>query len=437
MQRPHDDRFLDPEEALSRPELRALQEERLLAILPYAYERSGLVREVWDTAGVHPRDIRSIEDFEEKAPFTDQDALRAYRDKHKDPFAGTLCVPLSELAYMGSTSGTTGNPTPVAHSLLGPTETTRGRDLWMMGARPGDHIAVMLFSFRSGIDMLCERAPEMGLKRIFLSQTADEIPRLFEITAKYRPSVLYMVSTPMIIAIDAYARKHGVDVRETFSCYRAAAYGGEPLGGWARDRLEEWGLKVVSMTAAGDAMPATECLERDGSHIWEDLGLAEHLEPGSNRAARAGDRGELVMTSLTDRATPLIRFRTNDFVTVNRQTCGCGRSHLRIKTLGRTGDMVQVGARKVMPADIGPTLEKVEGCRAGLFQVYVPKAPQPVLRLRIGYDADAAPDLPALERTVVEALASALEVEVAAEMVANAELLKLGPPHKIPRTVKL
>jgi phenylacetate-CoA ligase len=437
MQKAVDDRFLDPEEGLGRQDLWALQEKRLLSILPYAYERSGLVRTVWDAAGVHPRDIRSIDDFEAKAPFIDQDALRAYRDAHKDPMAGTLCVPVSQLAYMGSTSGTTGNPTPIAHLPHGPTEMARGRELWMMGARPGDYIAVIMFSFRSGIDMLCERAPEIGYKRIFLSQAADEVARLFQITEKFRPTVLYILSNPMIIAIDAYARKHGVNVREVFSCYRAAAYGGEALGGWARSKLEEWGLKVVNMTAAGDAMPATECLERDGSHVWEDLGLLEHLEPGSNHPAKPGERGELVMTSLTDFASPLIRFRTNDFVLVNRDLCRCGRSHARIRTLGRTGDMVQVGERKVMPSDVGPVLETIDNCRAGLFQIYIPRTPMPELGLRVGYDADQTADLPALQKTVVDVLKAALKVEVSAEMVANSELLKLGPPHKIPRTVKL
>jgi phenylacetate-CoA ligase len=307
----------------------------------------------------------------------------------------------------------------------------------MMGARPGDYVAVIMFSFRSGIDMLCERAPSMGLKRIFLSQTADEIPRLFDVTARYRPSVLYMVSTPMIMAIDSYARKHGVDVRAAFSCYRAAAYGGEPLGGWAKAKLEEWGLTTVTMTAAGDAMPATECVWRAGSHVWEDLGLLEHLEPNSNKPAEPGGRGELVMTSLTDRASPLIRFRTNDFVLVDREPCRCGRTHARIRTLGRTGDLVQVGERKVMPSDIGPVLEKVDGCRAALFQIYLPREPAPRLRLRVGYDADQDPDLQGLRSSVTQALAAALEVEVDAEMIANSELLKLGPPHKIPRTVKL
>src|SRR5262249_20904797 len=130
--------FLDPEEGLSRHELRQLQEDRLLAMLPYVYERSALTRSVWDKAGVQPRDIRSISDVRERAPFLDQNALRAFRAQYGDPFAGLLCVRPRDLGYVGSTSGTTGNPTPVAHTPMGPTEIARGRELHMLGARPGD-----------------------------------------------------------------------------------------------------------------------------------------------------------------------------------------------------------------------------------------------------------------------------------------------------------
>jgi phenylacetate-CoA ligase len=429
--------YLDPEEGLNRLELTELQESRLLKMLPYAYEHSALTRSVWKAAGVHPRDIRSIADFKAKAPFIDQDALRDFRNRAGDPFAGALCVPLQKLAYVGTTSGTTGNPTPIAHSPLGPTETARGRELWMMGARPGDYVTIMLFSFRSGIDMLCERAPAIGIKRIFLSQTQEEIPRLFEITRQFRPTVLYMLSTGMIMAIDAYARQHGINVREEFACYRSAAYGGEPIGRWARRKLQEWGLTVVNMTAAGDAMPATECLERAGSHIWEDLCLAEHLQPGSAGTARGNQRGELVMTSLTDYATPLIRYRTSDFVLMNEDRCACGRYHVRIRTLGRTGDLVQVSQRHLMPSDVAPLLESIEACQAALFQMIIPRLPERTLRLKVGYDVTLTPNIQGLRLAVTEALSAALQVPVEVSMVDNTELQKLGPPHKIPRTVKL
>jgi phenylacetate-CoA ligase len=438
--------FLDPEEGFTREQLDELQEQRLLEILPYAYEHSALTREVWVKAGVHPRDIRSIDDFRERAPFIDQDTLRDFRARTGDPYAGTLCVRPGELGYLGSTSGTTGNPTPVAHAAMGPTETARGRELWSLGARPGDAVTVMLFSFRSGIDMLVERAPAMGLRRVFLSHTPAAVPRLFDVTREFSPVVLYLLSTPMIIAIDEYAIDHGIDVRREFSCYRAAVYGGEPLGGFARDRIDAWGLTVVQMTSAGDALPATECLERAGCHVWEDQVLVEHLEPNGETPTAAGGpgeitrgelpRGEMVVTSLADRASPLIRFRTNDLVLVDRTQCACGRAHSRIRTLGRTGDVIRVRGRAVLPAEVAPALEGVEACRAGLFQIILTGRDVDVLEVRVGYDRRHGDDLDGLRATVVDALGAGLGVEVDVDLVVNDELLKLGPPHKIPRTVK-
>jgi phenylacetate-CoA ligase len=428
--------FLDPEEGLSRHELAQLQEDRLLAMLPYVYERSALTRSVWDQAGVHPRDIRSVADFTERAPFLDQDALRAFRARHGDPFAGLLCVRPRDLGYVGSTSGTTGNPTPVAHTAMGPTETARGRELHMLGARPGDAVTVMLFSFRSGIDMLCERAPQMGIDRVFLSHIPAEVPRLFEVSRSRSPTLLYLLSTPMILAIDSYAREHQVDVREAFSCYRAAIYGGEPMSPWARARVEEWGLDVAEMTAAGDGMPATECPVHSGCHVWEDLVILEHLVPGSDQPAPAGERGELVVTSLYDPATPMIRFRTSDIVTLDTDRCRCGRCHARIRTVGRTGDVVQIAGRQVLPADIAAVLGGLEPCRASLFQVCVSAGPMDILRLRVGYEHGHT-DLAALRDEASASLADRLSCAVEVELVLNDELLKLGPPHKIPRTVRV
>jgi phenylacetate-CoA ligase len=428
--------FLDAEEGLSRAELDELQEQRLLEIVPYAYERSLLTREVWDEAGVHPRDIRSVDDFRERAPFIDQDTLRDFRTRHGDPFAGTLCVRPGELGYLGSTSGTTGNPTPVAHTAMGPTEIARGRELWALGARPGDAITVMLFSFRSGIDMLVERAPAMGLRRVFLSHNPAAVPRLFEVTREHSPVVLYLLSTPMILAIDEYAGEHGIDVRAEFSCYRSAVYGGEPLGGFARERVEAWGLTVAQMTSAGDAMPATECRERAGCHVWEDQVLLEHLEPGTDTPVDPGERGEMVVTSLADRASPLIRFRTNDLVQVDREPCACGRAHARIRTLGRTGDAIRVRGRAVLPSELGPALANVEACRAGLYQIVLTGRDVDVLTVRVGYDRRHGSDVGNLQSVVTATLADHLRVDVEVELVVNDELLKLGPPHKIPRTVK-
>jgi phenylacetate-CoA ligase len=425
--------FLDAEEALDRTALSRLQETRLLEMARYAYQHSALLRMVWDQAGIHPRDVRSLQDFTDRAPFIDQDSLREYRARTGDPYAGTLCVDVGDLGYLGMTSGTTGNPTPLAHCPHGPTETARGRELWMLGARPGDRVAVFMFTFRSGIDLLLERAPELGIQRIFLQHGSAGVPALFEATRRFSPSVLYLVSSPAIMAIDDYATRAGIDVREAFSCYRAVVYGGEALGSWARERLSAWGLTVVQMTAAGDALPATECLERNGCHVWEDQVFVEQLETGGTEPATSG-RGELVVTSLTDQASPLLRFRTGDVVTTDSTTCACGRSHVRIRTLGRTNDLLHVRGRALLPADIAPALSGFPACRGGFYQVVLPaKGPAERLTVRVGFDGTGGHTL---QEQIAASIAARLEVPVDVTLVHNDELLAQGPPHKIPRTVR-
>ncbi len=428
--------FLDPEEGLSRAALDDLQRVRLLEMVPYAYERSALTRQMWDRCGVRPEQVDSVESFSRLAPFVTKSDLHRFRMQTGDPFAGTLCVPIGQLGCLGSTSGTTGRPTMVAQTMGGPTETARGRELWMLGVRPGDRVAVFMFSFRSGLELLLGRAPAMGVERVFVRHSPDSVAELFEVTRRFAPRLLYLISTPAIIAIDEYARANGIDVRTEFACYRAAVYGGEPLGPWASDRLAEWNLTAVQMTAAGDSLPATECLVRTGSHVWEDQVLVELLEPGGDEPSTT-DRGELVVTSLTDKASPLLRFRTNDVVRLDRTTCQCGRTHSRIKTLGRTDDLLSVGGRTLLPSDITPLLAGVEECRMGLFQVVRPKAGSAgPLVLRVGCDDGVATGRHAgLRGMLADMVAEHLDASLEVVVVPNSDLLRQGPPHKIPRTV--
>src|SRR2546423_11784515 len=154
---PVDQTYYAPEiETMPRADLEALQLERLLETLPHAYKNSALLRTTWDAAGVHPRDVRTLDDFRERVPFVDKDAVRHYRDEHGDPYGGLLCVPPSELSGVSSTSGTTGDPTLVPEQWGarsgGPSIITR--DMWGWGVRPGDYVALVLFTFRGPTDGL-------------------------------------------------------------------------------------------------------------------------------------------------------------------------------------------------------------------------------------------------------------------------------------------
>src|SRR5712691_2926160 len=141
-------RYFSPEiETMPRAYIERRREERLLGdLVPWAYQRSGLVREVWGEAGVTADDIRTMDDFHEKVPFVDKDAIRSYRDRHRDPYGGLLCLdPRTTPVFSAifSTSGTTGDPTPAPYAGRGPSMLVR--EFWELGCRPADYFTYCLF----------------------------------------------------------------------------------------------------------------------------------------------------------------------------------------------------------------------------------------------------------------------------------------------------
>src|SRR5262249_49404227 len=160
--------------------------ETLLSLLPDAYERAPLVRETWDAGGVHPRDIKTLDDFRERAPFLDKRALRRWRDERGDPYGGLLTADPHDLTAIMSTSGTTGDPT------LLPEQWGRGsapravmyRDFWEMGVRPGDRVALVLFTYRGPTYGFVQ---SLGAVPVLFDFTPDEMERFCELSLRYRP----------------------------------------------------------------------------------------------------------------------------------------------------------------------------------------------------------------------------------------------------------
>jgi phenylacetate-CoA ligase len=187
----------------------------------------------------------------------------------------------------------------------------------------------------------------------------------------------------------------------------------------------------------GDVTASFECSAHDGLHFWEDTALVEGIEPDATDhtdAVVAADdvRCELVATALTNRIAPLIRYRSDDIVRLTREPCACGRTHSRIWPVGRKGDGVLVDGRTILPIDVWPAVEAVAECDLGLFQVIREAPAMDRLRLRVGHHA---PDkrLGAVRDQVAEAVEARLGVVPEVELVPEADLLRLGPPHKIPR----
>jgi phenylacetate-CoA ligase len=426
-------------EAMPRAEIDRLQEDKLLGdIVPWAYERSGLIRETWDAAGITPVDVQTMDDFRDKVPFIDKDAIRSYRDRHGDPYGGLLCLDPSDPRLRGvfsaifSTSGTTGDPTPAPYAGRGPSMLVR--EFWEMGARPGDYFMHCLFTFRGpGIH---DTIRGVGATPVFVDHQPEDIAQLLRLSRELRPTAWYTISGPLVMMIEHTATTLGVDLVDAFSSYRGVIFAGEPIGPRARARVEGWGLELFIHTSLGDVGAATECAEHDGCHFWEDCAFVENLEPDGVDAVGDGQRGELVTTTLVDKIAPLIRYRSDDLVQVSRAPCMCGRTHGRVWTHGRKGDEIVVRGKSVLPGDIWAAIELVDETQAALFQLVRNAREMDTLRLRVGYASEGPKGLADLKARVTDAVTAAVGVQPQIELVENSELLKQGPPHKIPRVTK-
>jgi phenylacetate-CoA ligase len=409
-----------------------MQFERLQRMLPHAYEHSPLLRSVWEDAGVHPRDVSSFDDFFERVPFIDKAMVDEWRNVRGDAWGGLLCLPESELTTILSSSGTTGEPTLSPQRWApsaGPVPAGLSRDLWMMGMRPRDFMMMVIFTFRGPAFGM---AHQFGATPILVDYDANEMPRFCELSLRYRPTALYNVSSPIVLAMADACERGGYDPADVFSSYRAIVQGGEPLSAKARAVLESWGAPMFEHTNVGDVGTAFECVEHDGLHFWEDDTFAENLDPNGDEPVGDRERGELVATALVNTTTPLIRYRSDDIVRMTREVCGCGRTHARIWPVGRKGDGVVVEGRTILPVDVWPAVESVAACDLGLFQVIREAPTMERLRLRVGHHAPDA-RLGEVRDDVAGAVEARLGVVPEVELVPDAELLRLGPPHKIPR----
>ncbi|CAG4895777.1 phenylacetate--CoA ligase family protein [Paraburkholderia saeva] len=434
--RAESDRYFDPHiETMPRDQLERLQEVRILQLVPYVYQRSALIREVWDEAGIKPSDIRSLADFKKKVPFIDKDRIRRFRDTHNDPFGGLRCADAPHLRGVGFTSGTTGDPTPLPRSEHHIPLNGLQREMWHMGARPHDYMVYSLFTFREGLNF--DKFSASGIRPVCVPHLPFEAANIVAVTRQFRPTTLFMLSTPLIMGLQQYQQKTGDDLREAFSSCRGAVFGGEPLSQSLRQLVESWGLEIFQLTSLGDISTCMECSAHDGMHTWEDLALVEHLDPSGNEPVPDGARGEMVVTALADDVGPLVRFRTDDLVEYTSAPCTCGRTHGRIRPLGRKGDEMLIQGRSVLPLDIFPLMHQFPATQSALFQLVRPQREADVLKLRVGYAAELlAGSKDELADAICAAIRTALGVAAEVELVENAELLKNGPPNKIPRVTK-
>ena len=337
---------LEPIERASLDELRVLQLQRLQWSLQHAYDNVAHYRQRFDAAGVHPRELRQLEDIR-RFPFTTKaDPRQNY------PF-GMFAVPREKVARIHASSGTTGKPTVVGYTLrdIDTWASLVARSIRAAGARAGDlvHVSYGYGLFTGGLGAHYG-AEKLGLTVVPFGggQTEKQV----QLITDFRPDIIMVTPSYMLAIADEFERQ-GIDPRS--SSLRVGIFGAEPWTNEMRREIEQRvALDAVDIYGLSEVMGpgvANECAEtKDGPTIWEDHFLPEVVHPETGEPLPDGEFGELVFTSLTKEALPIIRYRTRDL------TCllpGTARTMRRMRKItGRSDDMMIVRGVNVFPSQI-------------------------------------------------------------------------------------
>lgn len=337
---------LEPIETASRDEIGALQLQRLKATLKQVYDHVPHYRRAFDAKGVHPGDLNQLADLS-KFPFTVKQDLR---DNY--PF-GLFAVPRERVARIHASSGTTGKPTVVGYTLqdIDTWADLVARSIRAAGGRPGDIVHVAygygLFTGGLGAHYGAERA---GCTVIPMSggQTEKQV----QLITDFKPDIIMVTPSYMQVIIEEFARR-GLDARD--SALKVGIFGAEPWTEAMRREIElKAGIDAVDIYGLSEVMGpgvASECIEsKDGPVIWEDHFYPEIIDPETGEVLPDGQEGELVFTSLTKQAMPVIRYRTRDLTRLLPPT---SRAFRRIgKIVGRSDDMLIIRGVNVFPTQI-------------------------------------------------------------------------------------
>jgi phenylacetate-CoA ligase len=346
---------LEPIERASEDELRSLQLTRLKQALARVYASVAPYREKCERAGVHPQDLRTLADLRH-FPFTVKDDLRAHY-----PF-GLLAVPREQVLRVHASSGTTGKPTVVAYTR-GDIETWAAlvaRSIRAAGGRPGDvvHVAYGYGLFTGGLGAHYG-AEHLGCTVIPMSggQTQKQV----QLICDFKPDII-MVTPSYLLAIAEEFVRQGLD--PAASSLRIGILGAEPWSAAMRAEIESrMGIDALDIYGLSEVMGpgvASECAEtKDGPVIWEDHFFPEIIDPASGEVLPEGASGELVFTTLTKEALPLIRYRTRDLTALLPPTARSMRRMARIS--GRSDDMLIIRGVNLFPTQIEELLLRLPG----------------------------------------------------------------------------
>ena len=355
---------LEPIERASRDELQALQLERLQWSLQHAYANVEHYRQAFDAKGIHPADLKSLADLA-KFPFTVKADLR-----NNYPF-GMFAVPRERVARIHASSGTTGKPTVVGYTLkdIDTWADLVARSIRAAGGRPGDMVHVAygygLFTGGLGAHYGAERA---GCTVIPMSggQTEKQVQLITDL----RPNIIMVTPSYMQVLVEEL-RRQGIDPRST--SLEIGIFGAEPWTEAMRHEIESSaGIDAVDIYGLSEVMGpgvASECIEsKDGPVVWEDHFYPEIIDPETGEVLPDGEEGELVFTTLTKEALPVIRYRTRDLTRLLPPTARAMRRMGKI--VGRSDDMLIIRGVNLFPTQIEELVLK-HGQLSGQYQLVV------------------------------------------------------------------
>ncbi|MEV7031824.1 phenylacetate--CoA ligase PaaK [Streptomyces sp. NPDC093272] len=405
--------LLDDAERMSRAELTALQLTRLRATLRHAYDNVELYRRKFDAAGVGPEDCRTLADLA-RFPFTTKADLR---DTY--PF-GMFAVPMSEVRRVHASSGTTGRPTVVGYTEndLSMWADVVARSIRAAGGRPGHKVHISygygLFTGGLGAHYGAERAgctviPASG------GMTARQV----QIIQDFRPEIIMVTPSYMLTLLDEFERQ-GIDPRST--SLEVGIFGAEPWTEEMRREIEErldiHAVDIYGLSEVIGPGVAQECVDtKDGLHVWEDHFLPEIVDPLTDEVLPEGDGGELVLTSLTKEALPIIRYRTRDLTRLLPGTARPGMRRIE-KITGRCDDMIILRGVNVFPSQVEEIVLRTPGV-APHFQIQLSRRGRmDHMTVRVEARPDASPaDRESAARTIAQGVKDGVGVTVEVAVV--------------------
>ncbi len=344
-------------ECMSSAKMKAVQSERLRKVVSYVYKNCAPYRTRFDTLRLKPGDIKGIRDIR-KLPFTVKDDMR---DSY--PF-GLFSTPIDRIKEIHVSSGTTGNPTVVGYTKedIKLWSEVMARAICCAGGEPGDKIQIGygygLFTGGLGFHY---GSLEAGLT--IIPASSGQTKRQLKLMTDFRPRILACTPSYALYMADE-AREMGLDPRE--SSWEIGIFGAEPWSESMRKEIEAtWNMIATDVYGLSEIIGpgvAQECTHKTGLHIWWDVFYPEVIHPDTGDILGEGEVGELVITTLTKKGIPLLRYRTRDNVSITYEKCRCGRTAPRIsKIRGRTDDMIVVRGINVFPSQIEHVLLSVEG----------------------------------------------------------------------------